>query len=262
MTYSNIRTEHFLIVLLLAASLACTRYAMATESFSPLELERLRQVSRALLETRATDRQRVLRDCADQRQVLADVDTRLRALEAAVWDEHLPRTQGPRNSSTGALASQLRSKAAETDAAIGKSALRAPSSAPNSARRASDAASNAQPAAGNSNATLVLIDDVRATVSVHKRALSKAENDREPGAMAQLARLRNSSATPAIGPAIIAQARVTEALNIVEAELGRMRVHGADLQGLRRAREKLTLTVPPPSRDIAPTFQTITRHYR
>lgn len=262
MNYSYSRTARFLATLVFAVSLLITRNAIANETFTPLELESLRQISRALLETRASERRRVLHDSADQRRVLEDIDTRLRALEAAVREDRLPRTLVTPNSAIGTPATQSRAKAPKRGAAGSRLASPAPSSASNRSRVTTDATPTDQDARGNSSATLRLIDQALATVSVHRRALSSRATSRAAGALPQIARLIAPGSVPTTAPDLSAQSRVTEALGIVDVELRRMRVQGADLQGLHRTREQISITVPAPPREIAPTFQSITRHYQ
>lgn len=230
MNYSHIYVGRLFAVLMLVACSAAARYAMATETFSPLELERLRQVSRALLETRATERQRVLHDTADPRQMLSDIDTQLRALEAAVQQDHLPHTQ----------------------------VAPAPTAANNRLRGGANPAPTPRAAAATARATPALIDEALATVLSHQRALRKRTGNRGAGVLVSRASRVVSSNTREIDPA----AQVAQALDLVDTELRRMRSHGADVDGLHRARQKISLAAPPMPREIAPTFQTITRHYR
>ena len=230
MNYSHIYVGRLFAVLMLVACSAAARYAMATETFSPLELERLRQVSRALLETRATERQRVLHDTADPRQMLSDIDTRLRALEAAVQQDDLPHTQ----------------------------VAPAPSATNNRLRGGANPAPTPRAAAAKARAAPALIDEALAMVLSHQRALHKRTGSRGAGALVSRASRVVPTSTREIDPA----AQVAQALDLVDAELRRMRSHGADVGGLRRARKKISLAAQPMPREIAPTFQTITRHYR
>lgn len=261
MNYSNLRATRYLATLLCAVSLFITRNVSADEMFTPRELESLRQVSRAVLETRASERKRVLHATADQRRVLADVDTRLRALEAAVMDDRLPRILVTPNAAMGMPATQVGTKAPPRGAAGSRLASRAPLSANNRLPPPSDVTSTAQDAAGNSSATLSLIDQALATVSVHRRALSSRETSTAAGALPQLARMMAPGSTSATAPDPSTQRHVADALDVVEAELRHMRVQGADLQALHRARARISITVPTIPREIAPTIQTITRHY-
>lgn len=230
MNYAHNYAGRLFAVLMLVACSAAARYAMATETFSPLELERLRQVSRALLETRATERQRVSHDTTEPRQMLSDVDTQLRALEAAVQQDHLPHTR----------------------------VAPAPSAANNRSRGPANPAPTPRAAAAKARATPALIDEALATVLSHQNTLRKRTDSRGAGALVSRASRVVSSNAREIDPA----AQVAQALNLVDTELRRMRSHGADVDGLRRARQKISLAAPPMPREIAPTFQTITRHYR
>lgn len=262
MNYSHIQAHRVLAVLLLVASLAVTGAAMATERFSPLELERLRMVSRALLEARATERQRVLHDSADQRLVLADVDSRLRALEAAVMEDQLPRTHDAPKSSMSASAAQARRAFTNINATRSEQVAPAPASGTDRSRGALNPAPTEPGTQVNSTATVALIDAALASVSVHRRTLSKRPNKRGATALPPTARIIMPRAAAAHAPASNAQDRLTEALSVVDAALRGMRVRGGDLQGLRRVREKISLAAPPTRREISPTFQTITKHYR
>lgn len=230
MNYAHNYAGRLFAVLMLVACSAAARYAMATETFSTLELERLRQVSRALLETRATERQRVSHDTTEPRQMLSDVDTQLRALEAAVQQDHLPHTR----------------------------VAPAPSAANNRSRGPANPAPTPRAAAAKARATPALIDEALATVLSHQNTLRKRTDSRGAGALVSRASRVVSSNAREIDPA----AQVAQALNLVDTELRRMRSHGADVDGLRRARQKISLAAPPMPREIAPTFQTITRHYR
>ena len=230
MNYSHNYAGRLFAVLMLVVLSAAARYAMATETFSTLELERLRQVSRALLETRATERQRVSHDTTEPRQMLSDVDTQLRALEAAVQQDHLPHTR----------------------------VAPAPSAANNRSRGPANPAPTPRAAAAKARATPALIDEALATVLSHQNTLRKRTGSHGAGALISRASRVVPTNTPEIDPA----AHVAQALNLVDTELRRMRSHGADVDGLRRARQKISLAAPPMPREIAPTFQTITRHYR
>ena len=230
MNYSHIHAGRLLAVLLFVAYSAAARYATATETFSPLELERLRQVSRALLETRATARQRVLHNTAEHRQMLAQVDTQLRVLEAAVQEEHLPRTL----------------------------VTPAPSVANNKTRGPANPAPTPRAAAAKARASIALIDETMATILGHQNTLRQRSNGRSTGVLVLRAQRFMSSKAPEIDP----PARVVQALDLVDTELRRMRSHGVDVDGLRRARKNLSPVAPPVPREIAPTFKTITRHYR
>ena len=228
MKNSFFRAERCFAVLVLVAALGITKCALADEIFAPAELERLRQVSRALLESRAAERQRVLEASSVARQDLADVDGRLRTLEAAVRHDTLPRMHSARERATGALAG---------------------------ARQLKVTAANIEPVTG-------YIDDVLARVSEHRRSLSRRGATLSANQVTSAARLRTTGVMPSGASSKDAQARVTDALNVVEAELRRMRVHGADLRRLHGVRQQLSLSGPPATRQLEPTFQTITQHYR
>ena len=256
MNDSQIHTKCFLTVLLLAASLALTRQAVATETLSPLAIDRLRMVSRAVLESRANERQRVVFDSAEQRRVLADVDSRLRALEAAVKEDQLPR------SSMAGSGAQAPQDAAAVNRTRAKRASPTLSGTRDSSPDTENAAPMAPPAKHSSAASITLIDEALAALSVHRRNLSKRPSSRGAAALRSTSQTVMPRPISASASQTIAQDRLAEALSDVDTALRRMRVHGADVQGLRHARDKVSLAFLPTPQEITPTLQTITKHYR
>ncbi len=239
MIYSFLRAGRFFPLLVLVAWLGITTDIVADELFAPVELERLRQVSRALLASRAAERQRLLDASAVQRQALVDVDGRLRTLQAAVRADNMPRMQ--------TATSKLRSLAS--------------ANLLSSSRVLADASGVERGKAGNSAEVVGHIDDVLASVSEHRRSLSRRSSSVSAHPLTNAARLSTTAAVSFGAPSKDAQARVTDALNVVDLELRRMRVDGADLRRLHSVRQQLSLSGPPATRAIEPTFQTITRHY-
>ena len=264
MNNSFFRAERCFAVLVLVAALGIIECALADEIFAPAELERLRQVSRAVLGSRAAERQRVLNASTVARAALTDVDGRLRTLEAAVRDDTLPHRPSVPAPPTAASAStlQLKVTAANIEPVTSKRRSLTPSIAAGSSRMVADASRVDHGTASNSAAVMGYIDDVLARVSEHRRSLSRRGTNLSANQVTSAARLRTTGVMPSGAPGKDAQARVTDALNVVAAELRRMRVHGADLRRLHGVRQQLWLSGPPATRELEPTFQTITRHYR
>ena len=258
-----IRAGRFFPLLALVAWLGINTNAFTDELFAPVELERLRQVSRALLASRAAERQRLLDASTIQRQALVDVDDRLRTLEAAVRADNMPRMQTAPKPPTGASANTLRLKATAAKIEPAMSKLRSLASANllSSSRVLADASGVEHGKAGNSAEVVGHIDDVLASVSEHRRSLSRRSSSVSARPLTNAARLSTTAAVSFGAPSKDAQARVTDALNVVDLELRRMRVDGADLRRLHSVRQQLSLSGPPATRAIEPTFQTITRHY-
>ena len=214
-------TVHLISMIALVASLGSIGIAFADELIAPAELDHLRQVSQALLVSRAVERQRLLDASVVQHQALADVDSRLRNLEAAVREDNMPRLQVAQGPALTAAVAQDR--------------------------------------VGNSTKVSKHIDDVWVVVTDHKRSLNTRTL---VAARSQTSSNARSNTRQSAAPSEGSEVKLSNALIEVETELQGMRAHGADLQRVGRLRKLLSLSGPPAVRDLEPTFQTITRHYR
>lgn len=243
MHYSLSPMARAITVLALLASLGIVGSAWSDELFAPAELAHLRQVSQALLVSRAAERQRLLEVSSLQRQTLADVDSRLRNLEGAVRDDNMPRLQftptAPALVTTGSLAPAATANA---------------NTPPNTSTAGHDQTENSTKVTGR-------IDDVLAGVSAYKQSLAYRAT---VGSGAPTTNSARSNASQNAAGTVVEQsdAKLSAVLDAVDLELRGMRAHGADLQSLTKMRKQLSLSGPPATRDVEPTFQTITRHYR
>ena len=234
-------TVHLISMIALVASLGSIGIAFADELIAPAELDHLRQVSQALLVSRAVERQRLLDASVVQHQALADVDSRLRNLEAAVREDNMPRLQ---------VVPTPRAEFANDPPLPGATAI---------AQGPALTAAVAQDRVGNSTKVSEHIDDVWVVVTDHKRSLNTRTRVE---ARSQTSSNARSNTRQSAAPSAGSEVKLSNALIEVETELQGMRAHGADLQRVGRLRKLLSLSGPPAVRDLEPTFQTITRHYR